>query len=96
MLNAVKKFLGDETGNVTIESLVVIGGSVWMAGVIVTDISTATLAVTERLETRLEYRTIVEDILGGYGTQEDQANYSDPGDSGTGGDDSGTGGDDGS
>ena len=95
MLNSVKKFLRDEGGNVTIESLVVIGGSVWMAGVILTDISTATMAVTERLETRLEYRSIVEDILGGYGTEQQQASYSEPDDGGTGTTDEGTGTDDG-
>ena len=78
MLKSFKDFLRDEGGNVTIESLVVIGGSVWMAGVLISDITFATMVVSERLNTRLEYTSIVEDILGGYGTEEQQAKYSDP------------------
>ena len=67
MLTKFRKFLADESGNATIESLVVIGGSVWMAGVVLTDVSVATMGVTERLEHRLEYTSIVSDILSDYG-----------------------------
>ncbi len=82
MLRSFKRFLRDERGNVTLESLVVIGGSVWMAGVVVGDISVATMGVTERLESRLEYSSIVNDILDGYGPNSELAGGSD-GDSGS-------------
>lgn len=71
MLNTIKTFLRDERGNATIESLVVIGGSVWMMGVVLTDVSVATMDVTERLGHRLEYTSIVSDILGDFGTPVD-------------------------
>ncbi|MCB1349060.1 MAG: hypothetical protein KDK11_10590, partial [Maritimibacter sp.] len=73
MINRFKEFLRDESGNATIESLVVIGGSVWMAGVVVTDVTFASMTVTEKLNNRLEYTSIVSDILGDFGTPVDVA-----------------------
>ena len=73
MLRSLKRFLRDERGNVTIESLVVIGGSVWMMGVVVGDISVATMGVTERLENRLEYSSIINDILDSHGPDSELA-----------------------
>ena len=73
MIKSIERFLRDERGNVTMESLVVIGGSVWMAGVVIGDISVATMGVTERLESRLEYSSIVNDILAGYGPESELA-----------------------
>ena len=79
MLRSFKEFLRDERGNVTLESLVVIGGSVWMAGVVLTDISVATMGVTERLESRLEYSSIINDILDSHGPESERAGGSDSG-----------------
>lgn len=69
MINSIKRFLRDENGFVTIESLVVMGGSVWMAGVVLTDITIATIGVTTRLETRLDYTSIVAEVLQEYGPE---------------------------
>lgn len=78
MINRFKEFLRDESGNATIESLVVIGGSVWMAGVVVTDVTFASMTVTEKLNNRLEYTSIVSDILGDFGPEIDNVASVDP------------------
>ena len=78
MINRFKEFLRDESGNATIESLVVIGGSVWMAGVVVTDVTFASMTVTEKLNNRLEDTSIVSDILGDFGPEIDNVASVDP------------------
>jgi len=67
MNNTIKEFLRDEGGAVTVDSAVVLGGSIWMALSIVTDVSVATMSVTDKINERLEYSTIVAELLGEYG-----------------------------
>lgn len=67
MIKEFKRFLSDETGAVTIDSVIVMGGSVWMAAAVVGDISVATMGVTDKINERLEYASIVADIMGDFG-----------------------------
>ena len=64
----IKEFLKDDSGAVTVESVVVLGGSVWMAMVLVGDIGSATISVTDRINERLDYTAIVAQIHDSYGT----------------------------
>lgn len=67
MMKAFTRFLRDESGAVTVDSVVVLGGSVWMAAVVVGDISVATLDVGAKINQRLEYASILAEILDDYG-----------------------------
>lgn len=67
MKQALQKFLRDESGAVTIDSVVVLGGSMYMAMAIVADVGYATMGVTEKINERLEYATIIAEILDDYG-----------------------------
>jgi len=87
MLRSIKEFLRDERGNVTIESLVVLGGSVWMAMVVVSDITFAAVGVSNRIENQLEYSSIINQILDSHGPDSEQAGGSDGGSGGGSGSD---------
>jgi len=73
MKQALVKFLRDETGAVTVDEVVVLGGSMWMAMALVTDIGYATMSVTDKINDRLEYATVISEILGEYGPGSDRA-----------------------
>ena len=89
MKKAFERFLRDETGAVTVDFVVVWGGTMWMAMGLVSDIGYATVGVSDRISERLEYSTILSEILDDYGPG------SEGGSSSGSGDDSGGGSDDG-
>ncbi len=71
MKQALAKFLRDESGAVTVDSVVVLGGSMWMSLALAVDVGAATIDVTEKINERLEYSNIVAEILGEYGPGSD-------------------------
>lgn len=79
MFKEFERFLRDETGAVTVDSVIVFGGSVWMAAAVVSDVSVATMGVTDKINERLEYSSIVAEIMGEYGPGGAQDSGSDTG-----------------
>lgn len=63
----IRRFLRDESGAATVDYAVFPGGAVWMGMTVVGDIASATMFVTERVNTRMTYASIVEDIYGTFG-----------------------------
>ncbi len=78
MKNLIGNFLRDETGAVTVDSAVVLGGTMWMSVSLAMDIGVATMDVTEKINERLEYSSIIAEILGEYGPGSDLAGGSAP------------------
>lgn len=67
MKKAIGKFLRDERGSVSVEEIVVLGGALWMLIAVVTDISVATVSLSDRISNELQYNSVLNDILEGYG-----------------------------
>ncbi|MCB1336421.1 MAG: hypothetical protein KDK10_02825 [Maritimibacter sp.] len=67
MFDRFKTFLLDDSGAVTVDSVIVMGGVVWMGAAVVGDIGVATMGVTDRINERLEYSSVIAEILGDYG-----------------------------
>lgn len=67
MFDRFKTFLLDDSGAVTVDSVVVMGGVVWMGAAVVSDIGFATMSVTDKINERLEYSSVIAEILGDYG-----------------------------
>lgn len=67
MFQKLANFIRDEAGAVSVDFIVVWGGSMWMALGLVGDIGTATLSVTDKINDRLEYTSVVAEIVGDYG-----------------------------
>jgi Flp pilus assembly pilin Flp len=61
------RFLRDESGAVTVDSIVVLGGLTWMLVAVVIDIGAASVALTDRVSDELEYNQVLHNILDGYG-----------------------------
>lgn len=72
MFDRFKTFLLDDSGAVTVDSVIVMGGVVWMGAAVVGDIGVATMGVTDRINERLEYSSVIADILGEYGPGAEQ------------------------
>ncbi len=64
---ALTNFLRDEGGAVTVDSVAVLGGSAWMAVALVGDVAAATLDLSEDISNRLEYASVLAEILDDYG-----------------------------
>lgn len=64
MFKAFREFLLDDSGAVTADSAIVMGGVIWMAGAVVSDVSVATMGVTDKINERLEYASIIAEIVG--------------------------------
>jgi len=63
----IGRFLRDESGAVTVDYTVFLGGVIWMGMTIVGDVATATMFVTDKVNTRMSYARIVEEIHGSFG-----------------------------
>ncbi len=87
MKHAIRHFLCDESGSASFDSAVVVGGAAWMAVSLVADVSAATLDLTDDINHRMEYSTIVADILGAHGPGADLNGGDNDGDDLGGGDD---------
>ena len=61
------RFLRDESGAATVDSIIVLGGSTWMMVAVAIDIGTATVNLSDRISHELEYNQVLNDILEGYG-----------------------------
>ena len=79
MKKTILKFLRDDTGAVTVDSVGVIGGSIWMAMTIAGDIGAATLVLSEKIDNRLEYESILQEILDSHGPEAVVVDESDSG-----------------
>lgn len=73
MKQILAKFLRDESGAVTVDSVVVLGGSAYMALALVADVGYATMSVTDKINERLEYSTVLAEILRDYGPGSERA-----------------------
>ncbi|MCB1328705.1 MAG: hypothetical protein KDK28_04250 [Maritimibacter sp.] len=67
MKKILKNFLCDETGAMSVDAMVVLGGTTWMLMVVVSDIGTATLDLADRVGHEMQYNSVIYDILEGYG-----------------------------
>ena len=73
MIATLAHFLRDESGAATVDSIVVLGGSMWMSVALAADVGAATIDVTDKINERLEYSSVVAEILGEYGPGSDGA-----------------------
>jgi len=83
----LKTFIHDESGAVTVDYVVFLGGVATMALTIVSDIAQATMSITDRINERTSYESIIAEIEQSYGTDRPVVvgnNDSDSGDSSTG------------
>lgn len=64
---AVRKFLRDESGAAGTDGIIVLGGSIWMAFALVSDVAEASLNLTNDINDRLEYANIISEIMGDFG-----------------------------
>ncbi len=71
MKQTLVNFLRDESGAATVDSVVVLGGSMWMSVSLAVDVGAATIYLTDEITNRLEYTSIVAEILGDYGPGSD-------------------------
>ena len=67
MKAAFGRFLRDESGAATVDSIVVLGGSTWMLVAVAIDVGAATVDLSDRISHELEYKQVLNDILEGYG-----------------------------
>ncbi len=67
------RFLRDESGAATVDSIVVLGGLTWMMIAVAIDIGAATVELSDRLSHELEYNRAIYDILEGYGPNSPKA-----------------------
>jgi len=84
-----KKFFHDESGAVTVDYVVFLGGVATMALTIVGDIAQATMSLTDRINERASYETIVAEIEQSYSPAKSReiADDSDDAEAGSGDDD---------
>ena len=67
MKNIITKFLRNESGSASVDAIVVLGGATWMLMVVVSDIGLATVDLADRVGHELQYNSVINDILEGYG-----------------------------
>ncbi|MCB1359477.1 MAG: hypothetical protein KDK53_24185 [Maritimibacter sp.] len=67
MKKILKNFLFNETGAMSVDAIVVLGGATWMLMVVVSDIGLATVDLADRVGHELQYNSVINDILEGYG-----------------------------
>ncbi len=79
MKNILKTFLRDETGAMSVDAIVVLGGATWMLMVVVSDIGLATIDLADRVGHELQYNSVVNDILEGYGPNSPKVRTSESG-----------------
>lgn len=60
-------FIGDESGAASVDGMIVLGGSIWMAFALVSDVAEASLNLTNDINDRLEYANIISEIMGDFG-----------------------------
>ena len=73
MKTTLGRFLRDESGAATVDSIVVLGGLSWMLVALAIDIGAATVVLSDRISHELEYNRAIYDILEGYGPNSPKA-----------------------
>jgi Flp pilus assembly pilin Flp len=64
----LRNFINDESGAVTVDYVVFLGGVATMALTIVSDIAQATMTITDRINERTSYESIIAEIEQSYST----------------------------
>ncbi len=73
------RFLRDESGAATVDSIVVLGGLTWMLVALAIDVGVATVALGDRIGHEMEYNQVLNDIVTGYGPNSPKARARDAG-----------------
>jgi len=67
MKTVIDRFLRDESGAATVDSIVVLGGSTWMLVAVAIDIGAASVELGDRISHQMEYNQVLRNIVEGYG-----------------------------
>lgn len=79
----LKRFWNDESGAVTVDYVVFLGGVVWMGMTVVGDVARASMSLTDQVVERMSYSAIVADIYGAFGPDSVAQNAGVEGDAGS-------------